>query len=335
MYNQAAMMDLYVQMYVNQGFSIIPVAPMSKKAAIKWDQYQERRPSEEEIDEWVRGYWSAGYNIAIICGDVSGNLVVLDFDTYSCPESADLLSAFKFAGRTWVVETPSGGVHVYLRTKAPCPSFDVGARGKKLLEVRGIGRYVLAPPSVAPDKRSGEARQYKFVSWVDDIPTITDHLPSKLIEIIEKKLGIRAETTYSGSGDRILDLYRALGGSPYRGATPPCIERILEGLPEGMRNEGAIRLASFLLHMRKKSPDKVRELLRLWNSSMNTPPLPEREIDAVVDSILKHGYVYGCRSLRIFGCDRKRCKINPFTPITEDVSGVDWRDQLARRRRRR
>ena len=309
----------YVSLYLHHGFSIIPTIPLSKRPAVAWKPYQERRPSDQEIQTWMEKYWSKGYGVAVICGDVSNNLVVLDFDTYENPEGLQLLDFEKLKRETLVVETPSGGYHVYFFTKHPTPSFNLAHQGKNIVEVRGIGRYVLAPPSVVPHKRTGEPRAYRFLSDPSKIATIGDYLPSKLAEIAEKKLGIRAEAVYEGSGDRLLDLYRSLKGKPYRGKHPPCIQFILKGLPEGMRNEGAIRLASYLLHLRKLKPERVLNMLLKWNA-LNQPPLPEREIKAVFKSITQHGYSYGCQSLRRFACNRKKCPIKPLRPIGED----DW-----------
>jgi len=307
----------FISLYLHHGFSIIPTIPLSKRAAVPWKPYQERRPSEREIQEWMEKYWSRGYGVSIICGDVSNNLVVLDLDTYENPEAAGIFDLEKLKRDTLVVETPSGGIHVYFFTRHPTPSFNVTVDGRALIEVRGVGRYVLAPPSVVPDKRTGQPRPYRFLSDPSRIATISDHLPSKLAEIVGRKLGIRVETIYEG-GDRLLDLYRALGGKPYRGRHPPCIEFIMGGVPEGMRNEAAIRLASYLLHLRRMRPERVLKLLHEWNAR-NSPPLPKREIDAVFKSITSHGYSYGCTSLKRFGCDRKKCQIRPLRPIGEDV----------------
>ncbi|MEM3951838.1 MAG: bifunctional DNA primase/polymerase [Nitrososphaerota archaeon] len=310
-------MEEYLELYVSQGFSIIPALPIDKKAAVPWKEYQDRRPSPEEIEEWKEKYWSRGFNIAVISGGVSGNLVVLDFDTYSNPLAEKLVDFDKLLGYTWVVETPSGGFHVYLRTKTPTPSFNITHDGRNIVEVRGVGRYVLAPPSIAVDKRSGTPRRYRFISITEEIPIVGEYLPYKLQEIVREKLGLNPQTTYSSaSGDRLMDTYRL--GKPYRGKHPPCIENILKGLPEGVRNEAAMRLASYLLHLRKIRPEEVLRRLMEWNQR-NRPPLPDREIETVFRNVLRKGYSYGCSSMKIFGCNTNKCKLYPGV-IGED----DW-----------
>jgi len=310
----------YIDLYLFFGFCIIPIVPRSKKAAIKWKEYQERRPTDEEISKWIK-LWEKGYNVGIICGGVSDNLVVLDLDCYEAPESLEVFDVEKFAERTLVAKTPSGGYHIYLRTKAPCPSFNISARGKTIVEVRGVGRYILAPPSEAINKRTGEVGRYEFLPGCpEEVVTISDYLPAVLPKKVGEKLGVEISTAYdSQTGDRLLDLHGLLAGKPYRGKPPPCIQFILKGLPMGMRNEGCVRLASYLLHFRRLRPETVLRKLLEWNAK-NRPPLPEREVRAAFESVLKHGYLYGCQSLRQFGCNRAKCNIRPLRPITED----DW-----------
>jgi hypothetical protein len=64
--------------YDTCGFSIIPLRQKDKRPALKtWDKYQDKRATREEIQQWLNeGLFQ---NIAIICGHVSNDLVVIDF----------------------------------------------------------------------------------------------------------------------------------------------------------------------------------------------------------------------------------------------------------------
>jgi len=306
-----------LEIYRRHGFSIIPVVPLEKKAAIPWSEYQTRRPTDEEVSYWLENYWKKGYNIAVICGDVSRNLVVVDLDLYSSPESRNVFNLNTAIGETAVVETPSGGFHIYFFSYRPVPSFNLTYRGRILLEVRGIGRYVLAPPSIALDKRSGTPRQYIFLNDPEKI-ALVDFDPTLLALRAGEKLGLNFMLPINYEGDRLIDLHAKLRGEPYRGEHPPCIRFILAGVPQGMRNEAAIRLASYLIHLRRARPKKVLSVLLEWNSR-NRPPLPENEILNVLKSIAGHGYTYGCRSLRAFGCRKNMCPIKPSKLLTDSV----------------
>ena len=63
--------------YLRMDFSVIPLLPREKRPQINWLEYQKRKPTEDEVRKWFSG---GNKNIGIICGKVSGNLVVFDFD---------------------------------------------------------------------------------------------------------------------------------------------------------------------------------------------------------------------------------------------------------------
>ena len=139
--------------YRRSGAAVIPCAP-NKRPLLRWKKYQQTRPSELEVCRW---FWSRTVrSLAIITGAVSGGLEVLDFD--HPPLFRPWYQQVCAAGLHFlpVVQTPSGGYHVYYHTQsvagnqklamAPMPS----ATRKKyqtLIETRGEGGYVLAPPS--------------------------------------------------------------------------------------------------------------------------------------------------------------------------------------------
>jgi hypothetical protein len=137
----------YALHYRSLGLSVIPIRPDGSKAPAlaSWQELQERLPSEAEIREW----FSNGCGIAVVCGAVSRNLEVLDFDS---PEVWDRwyravtqVNPHALAGIP-LVRTPSGGRHLYLfrAVAGPCRKVAKDRTGKKtLVEVKGEGGYVL------------------------------------------------------------------------------------------------------------------------------------------------------------------------------------------------
>jgi hypothetical protein len=133
-----------VHEYLNAGFSVIPLAPNSKRPTLEsWDEFQSRQPTPDEVQKW----WGDGqqHGVAIVCGKVSG-IVVLDIDD---PEKFSV--ALKAIGET-LPDTPivrtRKGWHLYFRY----PANRIVRRHDRLAdwgaELRGDGCYVVAPPSV-------------------------------------------------------------------------------------------------------------------------------------------------------------------------------------------
>src|SRR5690606_25523859 len=88
-------------------------------------------------------------NIGIVCGTVSGNLVVLDLDgAAGYPAFA---ASFPHLADTYTVATGGGvGRHVYFRVEQMPPSIKAMGTPIGNLELCGEGRQVVAPPSVHP-----------------------------------------------------------------------------------------------------------------------------------------------------------------------------------------
>jgi P4 family phage/plasmid primase-like protien len=140
--------------YREAGLSVIPVrADGSKAPALKeWTSFQHHLPSEDELRQWFGNGVKRG--VAVVCGAVSGNLAVLDFDDEDAYIAfGDLVVEHglqTLVSRLPCAKTP-GGYHYYLRTPEPLAT-QVLARGEDgsvLVEVRGEGAYAIVPPSPA------------------------------------------------------------------------------------------------------------------------------------------------------------------------------------------
>jgi len=79
----------------------------------------------------------------------------------------------------------------------------------------------------------------------------------------------------------------------YRGKNPECIEGLLHGVGEGLRNEVCLRLASYYVNFKKIPQDQTERLLKEWNQK-NKPPLEKTELQAIIESALKGEYIFGC-----------------------------------------
>ncbi len=201
--------------YAALGLCVIPIKPRSKKPDLRrWQQYQDRRPKDEELEGWFSGREER--NLAVVCGAVSGGLFVLDFDD---PRAFAYVfgKADELAASTTVVRTGRGGVHVYTRAKdgeAP-PKTSLRrapgrSRGPDLpVDVQGEGSYVVAPPSV--------------------------HESGKRYELL-------------GTGERILEAApeEILAELRERAEEWPYVEPVLAGWSEGVRHGLVLGYAAFL-----------------------------------------------------------------------------------------
>lgn len=133
------------RLYAGLGWSPIPLR--GKVPAVTWKAYQSRRPLPGEISGWARRCLFG--NVGLVCGPVSGGLVVLDLDG----ERAYIAFAACFPGlaRTYTVATGSGhGRHVYLVAEHLPPSTRAVGTPIGNLELRAAGHQVAAPPSRHP-----------------------------------------------------------------------------------------------------------------------------------------------------------------------------------------
>lgn len=133
--------------YHEAGLCVIPLN--GKRPSLpEWKWLQTERPTEFEIRHWHRQGLLA--NVGVVCGAISDNLVVLDFDgAGGCPAFA---ATFPHLTDTFTVATGSGiGKHVYLRADNLPPTTRALKTPIGHIELRSSGAYVVAPPSIHPD----------------------------------------------------------------------------------------------------------------------------------------------------------------------------------------
>lgn len=156
--------------YLKAGLSVLPARRKDKCPAIKWKEYQEHIPTESEVATWFANKPDA---ICIVCGKVSSNLEILDFDHNGelFPVWKDKIAPGLFT-RLVVEQTPSGGFHVAYRVASSvCGNIKL-AQGKRendklitLIETRGEGGLFLCAPSEG----------YKLMqNSFDALPVISD-----------------------------------------------------------------------------------------------------------------------------------------------------------------
>jgi len=160
--------------YLKAGYSVIPTGENKRPLGL-WKEYQHELMTEEMAER----RFIQNSRIAIICGEVSGNLEVIDFDD---PDTfAPFLDLLKLRdpllpSKLKCHKTPSGGYHILYRCQSkPCGNqvFARAVDGKVRIETRGEGGYFLVPPS----------QGYSYLSGPDDCAILTDNEIARLHEV--------------------------------------------------------------------------------------------------------------------------------------------------------
>lgn len=147
--------------YLEHGLCVLPALDKDKRPNCwGWKKYQEEKPTDQEIHNWFVA--RQANRLCIICGKVSGNLELLDFDAggekYEEWKAIVEERAPGLIDSLVIESSPSGGKHVVFRCQTPVDGNTklasrvvVGEDGKKkavcLIETRGEGGLFLCYPS--------------------------------------------------------------------------------------------------------------------------------------------------------------------------------------------
>jgi hypothetical protein len=248
--------------YAARGWPVLPLAPRKKLPLIA-ERDGGHGVHDATLDvARITAWWHRAplANIGIACGSVSG-IDVLDIDPRN--QGNETLAALErehgVLPEAPVAFTGGGGCHVLL-------AHVDGIRGTATalgsgIEVKSVGGYVVAPPSIHPSGRP--------YAW--DV----DHHPDNIAPPVPPRW-----------------LRELLGAGLSNNGRRQCAEPsewtalMRDGLERGARNTKLTRLAGMLL---RKNLDSgvVFELLRAFNEARCRPPLSERDVATIFTSIGK------------------------------------------------
>ncbi len=208
-----------IKIYSDLGFSFVP-STKEKSPAIAWKEFQQRRPTPEEIETWSQLLeQDPTLGISIVCGKISNNLLLIDFDNkdpqfIKATMDTDIQ---QIAQNTWVSETPHGYHIHYLVESENLENKNYillgSGENKKEVDLKGEAGLSKEPPSPGYANLSSpmqiaklSAVQYKEI--VSKLELLAKH--KKYIErtLQEWKPGRRALLTlaFSGFCKKILNL---------------------------------------------------------------------------------------------------------------------------------
>ena len=180
----------------DHGLSVVRVrSDGSKRPVGEWKAYQTDRAERAVVQEW---FAHGNHGLGVICGAVSGDLEMLELEGRFIAEIGT--QAFKDAAKAaglelllsrlvngFMVVSPSNGRHFYYRVdgeaapntklaRRPATDDELAAsdtdRVKVLIETRGEGGFVVAPPSSGTVHPPGRPWQTQAATWAA-VPTIT------------------------------------------------------------------------------------------------------------------------------------------------------------------
>ena len=137
------------------GFSILPTKTDKTPSIPKWGELQTRQMTSEYAEQ----VFKAAHGIAVICGQISGGLECIDFDSHN----NDIAKVFKEWGsdsgitdivnrnKVYVEKSKSGGYHVLYRyeseTYQGSQKLAFWDDGSSMIETKGEGGYVIVAPT--------------------------------------------------------------------------------------------------------------------------------------------------------------------------------------------
>jgi hypothetical protein len=257
------------------GWLPIPVKTATKAPAIEgWKDLQD--PAKRPTDQEILGWFKEEDNIAILCGRASGNLVVIDFDDNSdCAakllgENIGTETAVSKTGRT-----DGKGRHYFFKSGELPKNRKIPGLG----ELRSDGNYVVVPPSRHPSGNS-----YEWLSKPETVKQVQN-----LTWFFERAKELDFQIDNSTTHTNVSELKKHY--SPYTGPQPQLITEMLDGVPEGQRDDAAIKYASWLVNWLQFGEDDVWNRMVQWNEK-NRPPLEQPQLRKCYNSAKSGGYSY-------------------------------------------
>lgn len=241
--------------YAAVGYSVIPVRP--DKTPYTPHGLKDATYDPDTIRKWWETWPDA--NVAIACGKVSGNLVVLDVDMKNGKNGKRSIEIWEAEHgdfpETVMANTPSGGQHYYFRVEDPS-QYKNTVEAIQGVDIRGDGAYVLVYPSGI----GGDGKMYTWRHGVSCTETA---------EVAE-------------ANESVLELLRknSRDSKPQDAAKRQRVN--MRHVPEGQRNDTLYKFASKMVGSgisRDAALDAARKEMADWDN-----PLPDPEIVKTVDS---------------------------------------------------
>lgn len=122
----------HAKVYLELGWSLIPIIPETKRPPILWAEFQTRRATLTEVERWL----AKGWYLAVVTGDISGVLVVDDDRIKYGLNEWDFTSSL-------IAKSQSSGKHYYFKYDR-----EIHSHSNSILRIdlKAWHSYCLLPP---------------------------------------------------------------------------------------------------------------------------------------------------------------------------------------------
>lgn len=165
--------------YLSSGLSVIPITMPSKRPTKPWKEYQEKIIDKNELKNDLVNLNGSG-GVAIVCGAVSGNLEVMDFDNkfdlakktfnefYKIDEVKKIIDSYSLP----IEKTFSKGYHLFYRCSKiernlKLAQITKNNKTETIIETRGEGGYIIVDPTPEYQILKGQIHNIPVISEED------------------------------------------------------------------------------------------------------------------------------------------------------------------------
>lgn len=309
--------------YLQMGLPIIPLCPSDHrkmpnshrevcqapgKSPVLREWAQRGTPSTEEVTEWFRA--NEYINIGLVLGNTGNwNLAGIDIDGEIGEELLEEWSKGVLPD-TWEFTTGNGRRLLYLLPE--------GSESKKFskkkenvegeLALLASGQQTVLPPSIHHTGR---------------IYTWTEGRSPRDIDLADAPQWLL---------NRVL-LYKEDQGNTLNllsDVPPPTVsqEDWTKNVETGERNNHLVKLAGSLIARRNIPKEQILEFLKTWNTNHCVPPLPDSEIEIMVENLFESEQIKAAKYQSRKGKSRSTLRPAPFARAfvtKQEKKGTNWK----------
>lgn len=260
----------------------------------------------EKWEEHLQG--KLGVGSIPIRDDATCSWGAIDIDTYPLDIPALEAKLKEYNLPLVPCRTKSGGAHLYLFLNTPVaadkvrnylmsfssilgyPGVEIFPKQVKLASQRDVGNWINMP---------------YFAGDKGDRYAIIGGKKATLLQFLKRAEGIKERLTE----ERLASL--AIKETEAFSDGPPCLQALsLNKIPQGQRNEGLFAMG---VYARLKFGEDWETEVTEYNRAYVDPPLPFKEVGAVIKSLHRKNYFYPCSKAPISGlCNKDLCKHREF-----------------------